>query len=146
MDDGGKLDYNKNSKNKSVVFNTQSFSESEVFFMAKELSSKFDLECEIRSNKGIVHLAKDLLIIEWARHIERVDTGVRESEVSYAAHKHSVRRTDGAEAGDGRRPRALAADATCRGQTPPNAFRTTGPMTRRRRGASPKIWNRGFSS
>uniref|UniRef100_UPI0030033BCE LAGLIDADG homing endonuclease n=1 Tax=Elmerina hispida TaxID=1245649 RepID=UPI0030033BCE len=52
MDDGGKLDYNKNSKNKSIVFNTQSFSESEVLCMVKELSDKFNLSCEVRSNKG----------------------------------------------------------------------------------------------
>lgn len=52
MDDGGKLDYNKNSKNQSVVLNTQSFTDSEVFNMAKELSEKFDLQCDIRSNKG----------------------------------------------------------------------------------------------
>ena len=71
MDDGGKLDYNKNSKNKSVVFNTQSFSESEVFFMAKELSSKFDLECEIRSNKG-----KKIIVVKsdsFFKFIELVD-------------------------------------------------------------------------
>lgn len=52
MDDGGKLDYNKNSKNKSIVLNTQSFTESEVLNMAKELSDKFNLLCEVRSNKG----------------------------------------------------------------------------------------------
>lgn len=52
MDDGGKLDYNPNSKNKSVVLNTQSFTESEVLNMATELSEKFDLFCEVRSNKG----------------------------------------------------------------------------------------------
>ncbi|CAL1705856.1 unnamed protein product [Somion occarium] len=52
MDDGGKLDYNKNSKNKSVVLNTQSFSDLEVEAMAKELSSKFNFTCEVRSNKG----------------------------------------------------------------------------------------------
>ena len=51
MDDGGKLDYNKNSKNNSIVLNTQSFTESEVLSMAKELSEKFDLSCEVRSNK-----------------------------------------------------------------------------------------------
>lgn len=51
-DDGGKLDYNKNSKNKSVVLNTQSFSEIEVIQMSKELSIKFNLNCEVRSNKG----------------------------------------------------------------------------------------------
>ena len=30
MDDGGKLDYNKNSKNQSIVLNTQSFTDLEV--------------------------------------------------------------------------------------------------------------------
>ena len=52
MDDGGKLDYNKNSKNNSVVLNTQSFSKLEVENMAFEISSKFKLECSIRNNKG----------------------------------------------------------------------------------------------
>ena len=52
MDDGGKLDYNKNSKNKSVVLNTQSFSDIEVVQMSKELSEKFHFNCEVRSNKG----------------------------------------------------------------------------------------------
>lgn len=52
MDDGGKLDYNPNSKNKSIVLNTQSFTNKEVNMMSKELNDKFDLDCEIRSNKG----------------------------------------------------------------------------------------------
>jgi hypothetical protein len=52
MDDGGKLDYNKNSKNKSVVLNTQGFSELEVINLATELASKFHFKCEVRSNKG----------------------------------------------------------------------------------------------
>lgn len=52
MDDGGKLDYNKNSKNKSVVLNTQGFSDLEVTKLANELIIKFDFNCEIRSNKG----------------------------------------------------------------------------------------------
>ena len=52
MDDGGKLDYNKNSKNKGIVFNTHSFTESEVFNMASELSEKFFFQTEVRSNKG----------------------------------------------------------------------------------------------
>ena len=47
MDDGGKLDYNKNSKNKSIVFNTHSFTEQEVISMAKELSDKFNLSLNI---------------------------------------------------------------------------------------------------
>jgi hypothetical protein len=51
MDDGGKLDYNKNSKNKSVVLNTQSFKDEEVESMAQQLSGKFGLNCEVRSNK-----------------------------------------------------------------------------------------------
>jgi hypothetical protein len=52
MDDGGKLDYNKNSKNKSVVLNTHSFSDLEVEDMANDLSNKFNFSCDIRSNKG----------------------------------------------------------------------------------------------
>lgn len=52
MDDGGKLDYNPKSKNKSVVLNTQSFTTVEVNMMSKELSDKFKLDCEVRSNKG----------------------------------------------------------------------------------------------
>ena len=52
MDDGGKLDYNPNSNNKSIVLNTQSFKDNEVVAMSKELDNKFSLNCEIRSNKG----------------------------------------------------------------------------------------------
>lgn len=52
MDDGGKLDYNKNSKNKSIVLNTQSFTQSEVEEMTIQLSEKFNFECEVRQNKG----------------------------------------------------------------------------------------------
>lgn len=52
MDDGGKLDYNKNSKNQSVVLNTQSFTDLEVSKMSNELSNKYNLDCEVRSNKG----------------------------------------------------------------------------------------------
>lgn len=37
-DDGGKLDYNKGSKNKSVVLNTQSFKDEEVESMAHQLA------------------------------------------------------------------------------------------------------------
>jgi hypothetical protein len=46
------LDYNKNSKNKSIVLNTQSFKDVEVFTMADQLGVKFDLQVEVRSNKG----------------------------------------------------------------------------------------------
>lgn len=52
MDDGGKLDYNINSKNKSIVLNTQSFEDNEVINMSQELNMKFNLNCEVRSNKG----------------------------------------------------------------------------------------------
>ena len=52
MDDGGKLDYNKNSKNKSLVLNTHSFIDKEVELMTKELMAKFQFNCEVRSNKG----------------------------------------------------------------------------------------------
>lgn len=52
MDDGGKLDYNKNSKNKSIVLNTQSFTDLEVINMANDLSNKFQINTEVRSNKG----------------------------------------------------------------------------------------------
>jgi hypothetical protein len=52
MDDGGKLDYNKNSKNNSIVLNTHSFTELEVNKMAKELSLKFNFNVHVRSNKG----------------------------------------------------------------------------------------------
>ena len=51
-DDGGKLDYNKNSKNKSVVLNTQSFTELEVISLTNVLNEKFKLKTEIRSNKN----------------------------------------------------------------------------------------------
>lgn len=52
MDDGGKLDYNLNSKNKSIVLNTQSFSFSEVEMMSLELMCKFNLVVETRLNKN----------------------------------------------------------------------------------------------
>lgn len=38
MDDGGKLDYNKGSKNKSIVLNTQNFLYSEVISMSKDIN------------------------------------------------------------------------------------------------------------
>lgn len=50
--DGGKLDYNPKSKNKSIVLNTQSFTGEEVDSMAKQLYINFQLNCQIRSNKG----------------------------------------------------------------------------------------------
>jgi hypothetical protein len=59
MDDGGKLDYNKNSKNLSVVLNTHSFTKEEVKTMAIELSNKFKLNCSTRSNKG-----KSVIVID----------------------------------------------------------------------------------
>ena len=62
-DDGGKLDYNKNSKNKSVVLNTQSFKDEEVENMAQQLMDKFNLGCEVRSNKG-----KKVIVIQSASY------------------------------------------------------------------------------
>jgi len=59
MVDGGKLDYNKNSKNLSVVLNTHSFTKEEVETMAMELSIKFKLNCSTRSNKG-----KSVIVID----------------------------------------------------------------------------------
>jgi hypothetical protein len=59
MDDGGKLDYNKGSKNRSIVLNTQSFKELEVKNMTEELSHKFNLICSNRKNKG-----KDIIVIK----------------------------------------------------------------------------------
>jgi hypothetical protein len=59
MDDGGKLDYNINSKNMSVVLNTHSFTDTEVENMAMELGSKFSLKCSTRKNKG-----KKIIVID----------------------------------------------------------------------------------
>ena len=52
MDNGGKLDYNKNSKNQGLVLNTQSFSKEEVEMMSKELNVKFNLSTSLRLNKN----------------------------------------------------------------------------------------------
>jgi len=52
MDDGGKLDYNKNSKNQGLILNTYSFTKGEVEIMSLELSSKFNLNTEVRLNKS----------------------------------------------------------------------------------------------
>ena len=58
-DDGGKLDYNLNSKNNSIVLNTHSFNNLEVENLAKELASKFTFICETRFNKN-----KKIIIIK----------------------------------------------------------------------------------
>lgn len=52
MDDGGKLDYNKNSKNQGLVLNTHNFSKKEVDIMSKELNIKFNLDTTLRLNKN----------------------------------------------------------------------------------------------
>lgn len=70
MDDGGKLDYNKNSKNKSVVLNTQSFTTTEVQNIAHQLTEKFGLDCEVRSNKG----KKIVVIKNYSVFISLVDS------------------------------------------------------------------------
>ena len=59
MDDGGKLDYNKNSKNRSVVLNTHSFTDLDVEKMCNQKSNKFDLLCEVRLNKN-----KNIIVIK----------------------------------------------------------------------------------
>jgi len=59
MDDGRKLDYNKNSTNLSVVLKTHSFTKQEVETMTLELSNKFKLNCNTRINKG-----KSVIIID----------------------------------------------------------------------------------
>lgn len=59
MDDGGKWDYNKDSINKTLVLNTHSFLDGEVNAMAIALNNKFDLDCEVKSNKG-----KSIIIIK----------------------------------------------------------------------------------
>jgi hypothetical protein len=51
MDDGGKLDYNKNTTNKSLVLNTHSFAHYEVIIACSELNTKFNLNCSIKQNK-----------------------------------------------------------------------------------------------
>lgn len=65
MDDGGKLDYNKSSKNKSIVLNTQSFLDVEVQTMAEELSYKFQIECSVRTNKG-----KKIIVVDSQSYLQ----------------------------------------------------------------------------
>jgi len=65
MDDGGKLDYNKNSKNKSIVLNTQSFLDSEVEMMAQELTAKFNFICSLRTNKN-----KKVIVIDASSYLK----------------------------------------------------------------------------
>jgi LAGLIDADG DNA endonuclease family len=52
MDDGGKLDYNKNSKNQGLVLNTHSFMKEEVEMLSNELALKFNLNTCLRLNKN----------------------------------------------------------------------------------------------
>ena len=52
MDDGGKLDYNKHSRNQGLVLNTHSFTKKEVEMMSIELTNKFNLITDIRLNKN----------------------------------------------------------------------------------------------
>lgn len=61
MDDGGKLVYNPNSKNKGIVFNTHSFTPEEVEQMCIELKEKFSFNCWSKSNKGkrIIAISSD---------------------------------------------------------------------------------------
>jgi len=67
-DDGGKLDYNKNSKNKSLVLNTHSFTAEEVNAMSIELYDKFNLMTEVRMNKY-----KNIIVIKNESYIKFKD-------------------------------------------------------------------------
>lgn len=53
MDDGGKLDYRKKNFNKSLILNTQNFSENEVICMINELNNKFSLNSYLRFNRKL---------------------------------------------------------------------------------------------
>ena len=68
MDDGGKLDYNKNSKNKGLVLNTHSFSKEEVDLMSIELSNKFNINTFIRLNKN-----KSVIVIDSSSYKKFLD-------------------------------------------------------------------------
>lgn len=61
MDDGGRLDYNKNSKNKGLVLNTHSFTSKEVEMMSIELNVKFNLNTTVglNKNKNIIIISSD---------------------------------------------------------------------------------------
>jgi len=59
MNDEGKLDYNKNSKNKGLVLNTPSYSKEEVDRMSIQLKNKFNLNTSVRSNKN-----KNVIVID----------------------------------------------------------------------------------
>nr|NP_038225.1 endonuclease homologue protein [Wickerhamomyces canadensis]Q34807.2 RecName: Full=Probable intron-encoded endonuclease 1 [Wickerhamomyces canadensis]6X1J_A Chain A, Probable intron-encoded endonuclease 1 [Wickerhamomyces canadensis]BAA06580.2 endonuclease homologue protein [Wickerhamomyces canadensis] len=52
MDDGGKWDYNKKTKNKSLVLHTQGFKKEEVEILINDLNIKFNLNCSIKFNKN----------------------------------------------------------------------------------------------
>lgn len=58
IDDGGKWDYNKNSLNKSIVLNTQSFTFEEVESLVKGLRDKYQLNyyVKINKNKPIIYI------------------------------------------------------------------------------------------
>lgn len=59
MNDGGKLDYNKNSRNKGLVLNTHSFTKEEVDIMSIKLNIKFNLDTNIKLNKS-----KNIIVIK----------------------------------------------------------------------------------
>lgn len=87
MDDGGKLDYNKNSKNRSVVLNTHSFTDLEVEKMCDQISNKFELLCEVRSNKN-----KKIIVIKdtsYSRFYSLISPFVLE-EMKYKLPKFKV--------------------------------------------------------
>jgi hypothetical protein len=51
MDDGGKLDYTSHNS-RGLVFNTQSFTETEVNNMIANLTAKFDIPCYRKTKNG----------------------------------------------------------------------------------------------
>ena len=87
MDDGGKLDYNKNSKNRSVVLNTHSFTDLEVENLCDQLSNKFELLCEVRSNKN-----KKIIVIKdtsYSKFYQLINTYLLE-EMKYKLPKFTL--------------------------------------------------------
>jgi hypothetical protein len=81
MDDGGKLDYNINSKNLSVVLNTHSFTKNEVETMAIQLSNKFSLKCYTKLNKG-----KSIIVIDSSSYNDFLNL-IKDYIISEMIHK-----------------------------------------------------------
>jgi hypothetical protein len=52
MDDGGKWNYNKGTKDRSLVLHTQGFNIEEVQLLISELNQKFNLDTSMKFNKN----------------------------------------------------------------------------------------------